>query len=94
MSDKEEKDAAPSEDKEHDKDASEATDMKDGSPEEEPPASQPTNTFLQTFGLAPVQQRSNFPNRKGRKDTYAFWSSQPVTQFEEVAKASTVRYSI
>ena len=91
MSDKEAKDSGASKDEEHDKDASEATSMKDDSPEEA--ATQPQNTFLQNFALAPAQQRSNFPNRKGRKDTYAFWSSQPVTQFEEVAKVSTVRSS-
>ena len=46
--------------------------------------------LLRNVHIPGTQQNSNFPLRKGRKETYAFWGSQPVTQFDEVTCTSQV----
>lgn len=50
-----------------------------------------TKALLRTL-MAQAPQNANFPQRKGRKESYAFWSSQPVTQFEDILKPKNVPF--
>jgi len=49
--------------------------------------------LMEALEMSQHTQSTNLWKRKERKESYKFWGSQPVTQFNEVGKSTEVKWN-